>query len=31
MPDIFEELPERYYQLLKGFVEQKIYRVEGKI
>ena len=31
MPDIFEELLERSYQLLKGFVEQKIYRGEGKM
>ena len=30
MPDVFEELTERYYQILNRFVEQKIYKVEGK-
>lgn len=28
MPDIFEELQERYCQILERFVEQKIYKVE---
>ena len=28
MPDVFEELKERYCQLLNQFVEQKIYKVE---
>lgn len=31
MPEVFEELKERYHQILNRFVEQKIYRVEGKI
>lgn len=31
MPDVFEELKARYHQILARFVEQKIYRVEGKI